>query len=173
MPRYSFTRDDIVYPDEFDVFIAKLPTLMFKCIAAILWLTGCRISEALSLTWQNISVSEDPAGLVLSIPILKKRQKGPVMPRREVIIGATNKYYTLIIDYLKIAPRPKLFPISRITVNKAFTATGHMITPHILRHSRLTLLGRGGADITSLLSVYGGDVRSLIRYTHEKRVVIS
>ena len=173
VPRYSFTRDDIVYPDEFDAFIAKLPNLLLKALACLLYLTGCRISEALALTWQNIGVSEDPPGLLLSIPTLKKRAKGPVRPRREIVIPASSKYYRLLLDYLQVAPRSNIFPVSRHYVKKAFRATGFPISAHVLRHSRLTLMARQGADITSLLSLHGGEARALMKYTHEKRVIVS
>jgi len=173
VPRYSFTRDDIVYPDEFDAFIAKLPNLMLRALACLLYLTGCRISEALALTWQHIGVSEDPPGLILSIPTLKKRAKGPVRPRREIVIPASSKYFGLLIDYLKVAPRSRLFPIRRQAVHEAFRATGFSITPHILRHSRLTMMAREGADLTSLLSLHGGEARALMKYTHEKRVIVN
>jgi len=173
VPRYSFTRDDIVYPDEFDAFIAKLPNLMFKAIACLLYLTGCRISEALALRWENIGVSQDPAGLLMSIPTLKKRAKGPVRPRREIVISGSSKYFPLLLDYLKVAPRSRIFPMNRQAVNDAFKATGFPITPHILRHSRLTLMARQGADIASLLSLHGGEGRALMKYTHEKRVIVS
>jgi len=173
VPRYSFTRDDIVYPDEFDAFIARLPNLMFRALACVLYLTGCRISEALALKWQNIGVSQDPPGLILSIPTLKKRAKGPLRPRREIVISASSKYFRLLLDYLKVAPRSGLFPVRRQAANEAFKATGFTITPHILRHSRLTMMAREGADLTSLLALHGGEGRSLMKYTHEKRVIVS
>ena len=173
MPRYNFTRDDIVYPEEFDAFIAKLPNLLLRAIACLLYLTGCRISEALALRWENIGVSQDPEGLLLSIPTLKKRAKGPVRPRREIVIPASSKYFPLLIDYLKVAPKSGLFPVSRDYVRIAFRATGFPITPHILRHSRLTLMARQGADIASLLALHGGEGRALMKYTHEKRVIIN
>lgn len=127
-------------------------------ILLLLYGSGLRVSEALSLTARELPIGE-------SIRVTGKRSKTRIVP----VVAAVRE---AIAEYVSQCPHPiegdlPLFvgarggPLSgdlvRRSVRAARTRLGlpHTLTPHALRHSFATHLLARGADLRSLQELLG------------------
>ena len=127
-------------------------------ILLLLYGSGLRVSEALSLTARDLPIGE-------SIRVTGKRSKTRIVPVVQAVREA-------IADYVRQCPYPisgdlPLFvgarggPLSADLVRRAVRAARtrlglpHTLTPHALRHSFATHLLARGADLRSLQELLG------------------
>jgi len=127
-------------------------------ILLLLYGSGLRVSEALSLTARDLPIGE-------AIRVTGKRSKTRIVP----VVPAVRE---AIADYVRQCPYPidgdsPLFrgakggPLSADLVRRAVRAARtrlglpHTLTPHALRHSFATHLLARGADLRSLQELLG------------------
>lgn len=127
-------------------------------ILLLLYGSGLRVAEALSLTCQSLPIGR-------ALRVTGKRGKTRVVP----VVDAVRE---AIADYVKLCPWPlagaaPLFvgakggPLNPDLVRRAVRAARHRlglpdsVTPHALRHSFATHLLAGGADLRSLQELLG------------------
>lgn len=146
-----------------------------RCILELLYATGMRISELLSLTCQDVGLGDE-------IRIIGKRDK-----ERIVIMG--REAISALENYLSFA-RPVLISKAKMQTDKLFlgkngtnmvaTSVRRMlekyigsitqtqkISPHTLRHSFATHLLDHGADLRSVQELLGHESLSTTQiYTH-------
>lgn len=126
---------------EFLEGIASVQDWRKKAFLAVLFLTGCRVSEALALTLRDVFYDHAGKTLYITFHRLKgSKQTDPV-----------EVPFLRILDPLWIADREKLFPWSRVTgwkiVKKAFPS----LYPHYFRMNRIMKISLELGD----LAVYG------------------
>jgi integrase/recombinase XerC len=127
-------------------------------ILLLLYGSGLRVAEALSLTCQSLPIGR-------ALRVTGKRGKTRVVP----VVDAVRE---AIADYVKLCPWPlagagPLFvgakggPLNPDLVRRAVRSARHRlglpdsVTPHALRHSFATHLLAGGADLRSLQELLG------------------
>lgn len=127
-------------------------------ILLLLYGSGLRVAEALSLTCQSLPIGR-------ALRVTGKRGKTRVVP----VVDAVRE---AIANYVKLCPWPltgaaPLFvgakggPLNPDLVRRAVRAARHRlglpdsVTPHALRHSFATHLLAGGADLRSLQELLG------------------
>ncbi len=140
-------REERIYSElEVANMIAQADSLRDKALIGILYLTGCRISEALGLQKQDIYIKRKR--MVISLVTLK-RQDGL---RRDLIISTEAPFMELIEEYWNSMPDPEssLFPISRQHAWRIITKNNELAYCHWFRHTRLTKLAMIGATEAQL-----------------------
>jgi integrase/recombinase XerC len=159
LPRPAAPDEAIALAENAGAF-ASHPWIGARDLAILLLLygSGLRVSEALSLTARDLPIGE-------AIRVTGKRSKTRIVP----VVKAVRE---AIADYVRQCPYPidgdaPLFvgarggPLSadlvRRSVRAARTRLGlpHTLTPHALRHSFATHLLARGADLRSLQELLG------------------
>jgi integrase/recombinase XerD len=169
MPRYSFQRKDIIRPSEFLSILNQTDSLELKVLLILLYRTGARITELLKLKVEDFVVLEDR--IRISIPTEKKKSQSPIEQRRTIEISRNFDYINYLIEYLTFLKEPgtKLFSRSRVNYWYKIKKLKPDLSPHIFRHSRLTLLAEAGASEQELKYFAGWtDTRPSSNYIHLK-----
>ena len=177
-PKLSKSLPDVLTIDEVDRLLSfELKTdydFRDKCILEMLYSTGLRISELVSLKLENINLDES------LIKVMGKGSKERIVPFNETTREYLNKYIKEIrpkmlkqtqTDYLylnnhgKNLSRQAIFKmIKKRTINAGIKKE---ISPHTLRHSFATHLLAGGADIRFIQELLGHESISTTEiYTH-------
>lgn len=158
-----------------DETIGEYPARRDAAIFEFLYSTGCRISEAIALTWQEIDLAR---GSVIV--------KGKGSKERLVIIGARAKEAIAALRYAIQSRRSDLsLPSSPVFLSDRFEAISARfverrmkrylaeaglsseLSPHKLRHSFATHLLDAGADLRSVQEMLGHASLSTTQiYTH-------
>jgi integrase len=180
MPDY--TRSDvehIIDLDEFKALFNHCNTLREKSWISLLWLTGARPSELLSMKRSNIIFEENKIHFKIETKKLKKDGKFFVEKRNLVLnIPDENRFILAIYKYVRMlkSDDSKLFQFSRrtgynIIERLGYNALGISLCPYNFRHSRLTLLAESGASEEKLMKFKGSRTRSSVRpYLHARKV---
>jgi integrase/recombinase XerC len=159
LPRPAAPDEAVALAEDAGAFASE-PWIGARDLAILLLLygSGLRVSEALSLTARDLPVGE-------AIRVTGKRSKTRIVP----VVKAVRE---AIGDYLKQCPYPiaadsPVFvgarggPLSADLVRRAVRAARtrlglpHTLTPHALRHSFATHLLARGADLRSLQELLG------------------
>ena len=159
LPRPSAPDEVVALAEDAGAFASE-PWIGARDLAILLLLygSGLRVSEALSLTARDLPIGE-------SIRVTGKRSKARIVPVVQAVREA-------IADYVRQCPYPisgdlPLFvgarggPLSADLVRRAVRAARtrlglpHTLTPHALRHSFATHLLARGADLRSLQELLG------------------
>ena len=159
LPRPSAPDEVVALAEDVGAFASE-PWIGARDLAILLLLygSGLRVSEALSLTARDLPIGE-------SIRVTGKRSKTRIVPVVQAVREA-------IADYVRQCPYPisgdlPLFvgarggPLSADLVRRAVRAARtrlglpHTLTPHALRHSFATHLLARGADLRSLQELLG------------------
>lgn len=138
--------------EELDKFISPQGDPMMDVLVRLLYSTGLRIGEALSL---NVGQAQE------RFPITGKGGK----PRLVVCDTETIE----MIRSFENGKRGKLFPTTARTINRKFVerAGKSAITPHTLRHVYATTMLEVGTDIRIVQALLGHATLSMTqRYTH-------
>lgn len=144
-----------------------------KCMLELLYGTGLRISELLSLTINDIDA------INCTIRCIGKGNKERIVPINDYVIKALNSYLEVRPSLLKNKKTRELFLNSRgeklsregffkelkkILLKKGLNPN---VSPHTLRHSFATHLLEYGADLRVIQEMLGhSDVSTTRIYTH-------
>lgn len=134
-------------------------------LVRILYSSGCRVSEALSLTWQDVQPRQNGAGAVLYIVFGKGRKS------REAGINAAAYAALLAIHPETATPKSYVFatrsgrPLDRHAAHKVLKAVaaraglkdvaGEDVSCHWLRHTHATLAIAAGTNIADVQTQLG------------------
>jgi integrase len=146
-----------------DKLLRRAKKRWVKSLGAFLYVTGCRISAAISLHKDDFVV--DDVNLYVTIPYqkqakMKKRRALFPTPAHLLTISLDTVYISdIIIPYLtKVKDGKSLWPISRVTAWKYIKRLHPKgeLSPHVLRHSRLQMLSeQDGVTPQALMSFAG------------------
>lgn len=171
---------DILYPEEIDLLLSSMPTVTIEdirdfALLSVLFSTGVRISEAMSLDRDDIRESTN------EIPVRGKGNKIRVVFLSESARNAITAYIEKRTDIdpalfirhkkgigdqqnLRLSTRTMQRIIKKRAVDAGITKD---ITPHTIRHSFATDLLQNGADIRHVQQLLGhSSITTTQIYTH-------
>ena len=144
-----------------------------KCMLELLYGTGLRISELLSLTINDIDTINS------TVRCIGKGDKERIVPINDYIIESLNNYLSVRGELLKRKTTKELFlnkngdKLDRKGFNKILykilleKGLNTNVTPHTLRHSFATHLLEFGADLRVIQELLGhSDISTTTIYTH-------
>ncbi len=144
-----------------------------KCMLELLYGTGLRISELLSLTLNDIDT------INATVRCIGKGNKERIVPINDYIIESLNSYLSARGILLKDKNTKELFlnkngdKLDRKGFNKILDklllekGINKKVTPHTLRHSFATHLLEYGADLRVIQELLGhSDISTTTIYTH-------
>ena len=144
-----------------------------KCMLELLYGTGFRISELLSLTLNDIDIVN------YTVRCVGKGNKERIVPINDYIIKSLNDYLNYRGELLKNKTTQYLFlnkngeKLDRKGFNKILNklllekGLNSNVTPHTLRHSFATHLLEYGADLRIIQEMLGhSDISTTTIYTH-------
>ena len=186
-PKYSAPLPSMLSVEEIKSIIASCAennpeNIRLKCMLHILYATGLRVSELVSLKITNLSLNQSSGELKNYITVIGKGSK-------ERVVMMNNMAIQSIKDYLPhrelFVPLGKtslfLFPSSAkqgymtrqnfalLLKNSAINAglDPERVSPHVLRHSFASHLLAGGADLRVIQELLGhADISTTQIYTH-------
>lgn len=177
-PKIGKYLPDVLTIEEVDKFLDFEPQNDFefrnRCILELLYSTGLRISELVSLKLLNINLDE------CLIKVMGKGSKERIVPLNDVTVEFLEKYLKEVRpNMLKKTSTDDLFlnnhgkGLTRQAVFKMIKKRSDdiglkkSISPHTLRHSFATHLLQNGADIRFIQELLGhSDIGTTEIYTH-------
>ena len=156
--REAEPRSLLIKPEWFEAMLTGMDSPCDRDLAQFLWLTGCRVSEGLAMTWdrigdRTITIADTKGHMPRTLPITQ--ELGDLLARMaEQQSGAltgpiwTKSYDAFRYEFLKGRNRACDFLGLSDEIRKQWTIHG-------LRHTRLTKLAADGMPAT-LLQKYAG-----------------
>ncbi len=151
--------------------------LMVSSLVSFLWLSGCRISEALWVKREDVKMDEKYLYVTI-IPLKQwtktsegiKRKRVPVslvFPRRKTIFTKL-----IISQTIQTQPTQNLWGVERSTAWRYLTVLNEKIYPHIFRHSRATHFANKGLGDDQMKRWFGWSPRSYMpaRYIRYSKI---
>ncbi len=149
-------------------------TFRNRCILELLYSTGLRITELVTLKFENISIDD------ALIKVMGKGSKERIVPMNDITCDYLKKYIeeirptmikTVQSDYIFLNNHGKQLTRQAVflMIKKRASEIGIKkdISPHTLRHSFATHLLQNGADIRFIQELLGhSDVATTEIYTH-------
>jgi integrase/recombinase XerC len=167
LPRLHKKLPKVLFDDEIAqrlkmIDISTPKGLRDACICELLYATGVRVSELISISLKDIDFE------LKEIRIMGKGQK-----ERIVLFGGQSA--VLLSQYLAETPSTaanhKLFSLTPRSIQRIikhrFGELAQSVSPHTLRHSFATALLNGGADLSSIQTLLGHEsISTTQHYTH-------
>ena len=168
--------------EEMDTLMEKITNPAVLIILAICRYTGCRISEAIGITWEDVDIMRQTIRIDKQYGIIDMRAHRYGFKPVKNTNGIRTAYMPAeltrrIIEYKESAPLTidgRLTPIRAPTYVSPYIkryAPGH--SPHDFRHTFATTLLINGADIRTIAALLGDTVaaveRTYLNYTEEMR----
>jgi len=156
-----------LHDNSVDMLLRFEPTRI-KCLIALLWIFGKRITENLKLKRKDFSLSRG-GYLYVHYTILKKkhRKTEPIPERRLKRITLRNRYTSFIVPYIKTVKEPNayVFPsdrsgygyLSRIQAYRILKGLDQNCWLHLFRHSVATEMAERGATEEELMNWFDWD----------------
>ena len=176
MPRYNFTREDVLSQEEVQEMLDKARVNWVKALIAMLYIYGCRVNEALHMRRRDFSIVDGQ--LHANIPVSKKgkQQQGAFDKSRHILrVSLEAPFMKYLTDYLATIVEPDEYvwqiggtwKSASTTAWREIKALNPKCTPHIFRHTRLTKLALKGASALALQDWAGWkDTRPAQNYLH-------
>lgn len=162
--------------------IEKAPTNLVRCLVAILYLTGHRISEVLLLKKNDLKLSEDYIYIKLKLSKKKRTIKKPITQKHILKIAKSSPFTSYIIQYISaLKDEDYLFessyhygqPFSRRWALNTITKLNDKAWCHLFRDTRVTKLLEAGATEQQVIVWFGwNDGRPLSNYMHRSMRMI-
>jgi len=154
MPRYTQQITSLMAWDQFTQDLETIPDANQRALLAVLFLTGCRISEALALTVRDVRYDH----VTETHYITFKRLKGS--HRTDPIeIPAIR-----LVDPVWITSTERLFPYGYKRIYRLIKKTWSGYYPHYFRMNRITTLLQAGATIPEIQAVTGLSLNAIQHY---------
>ncbi|MCU0704662.1 MAG: site-specific tyrosine recombinase XerD [Fimbriiglobus sp.] len=148
-----------------------------RAILELLYATGCRASEVVGLTIDQLNLEAS------FLRCVGKGSKERVVPLGRAAVGAIQNYLSESRVAVNVPPRAgRLFvsksgkPLGRVTLWRIVTKYCQRaglpvgVSPHTLRHSFATHLLAGGADLRAVQEMLGhASITTTQHYTHVDR----
>jgi len=145
MPKYHYEREEPFSPEEVAQYLKRANGLRDQALLSLLYLTGCRISEALDLRGEDVQISEDE--LSIRVRPKKAEKHGPLKPSSKVFLERGSIFTKPIERWVrKRKAKEPLFDISRVRawrIVKDLTGT----SPHFFRRTRIMRMVRKGYSL--------------------------
>lgn len=147
-----------------DTFIEAATDPDLKALLCLMFFTGCRISEAISLTWDRVDF--ESKSVLLDMTKTESEAWCPLHKRAVVALANLRKKKRkgarVFRWETKAGPRK---PIAKLC-----EATGIKFNPHMARHTFADLLMESGASLRDLMEAgRWSDAKSAMRYTGRKQ----
>jgi integrase len=181
MPEYSRSEiEHIIRPDEFERIYRNALSLRDKAWLIVLYLTGCRPSEALELTKKQILINGTKITFSIETKKLaeRKHRRFMILKRTLVLDLPKDHHYIRCLEkYLnRYSDDDLIFQFSErtgynIVYKICKKALGIDLCPYNFRHSRMTLMAEAGATDQELMRFKGSrSPRSVRSYIHAKKI---
>jgi len=149
MPKYNKKITRLMEYKEFRNAILDLPEDR-QALLTILFFAGCRISEALALTANDISCSGETVFVQFFRLKGSKQTDSQELPRVDALTWLCNQ-------------KGRLFPFTRMTAYRTVKKVFENLYPHFFRMNRITkILERFGA--ITVCQVMGVNMNTIIHY---------
>lgn len=168
-PRNLEPKKEMLYwsPEEFAAFIAQVDRPAYEMFFRFLYLSGCRLGEALALSWDDINLETGNVSITKSVSH-KARENGKsykvTTPKNEGsnrVISLPHFFCAQLIEYRNTFDKfgPFVFggvdplppsTVSRTLRNAAAAAGVKAIRVHDIRHSCASLLIHKGVSIVAV-----------------------
>jgi integrase/recombinase XerD len=190
LPKYQNRLPSILSIDEIkSLFLycdqdKKSDSIRLKAMIHLLYASGLRVSELVSIKLTNILVNQMSQNIRKIFPIIGKGNKQRMVVINEQTIDSLSEYLAIRSEFIS-----KKNLKSKIYLFASSSTSGHMtrqnfaillkqasikagieaknISPHILRHSFASHLLEGGADLRVIQELLGhADISTTQIYTH-------
>lgn len=148
--------------DDFHAFAATLREPEHIMLFYLLFWTGCRIGEALALTWDDVGASSIGINKTLSRIHGKPYLRRPKTPESVRTVNVPSFISDMLADYRRLSKYtgPHLFNITssaanRVLIRHAQEAGVERIRLHDLRHSHASMLVQAGVPAIAIAERLG------------------
>jgi len=146
MPLLTKKRENILGRVEVEDMIENAHCLRDKAMISILYILGCRITEALNIKKDDIILQIDDM-VSFRIRALKRRDASGVEYSHKITVVKDTPFMENILAYIDtISYEDKLFDISRVHAWRIIDKLNKNAWCHLFRHTRLTKLAEKGAS---------------------------
>lgn len=139
-------RRHILTRDEVEVMIAGACSIRDQALVAVLYILGCRISEALALRVNDIIIRET----VVSFRIVSLKRRETTEYVHTVTVSKETPFINIVTEYIDAISitedNARLFPFDRIQAWRIVKKLNPNAWLHLFRHTRLTKLAEQGAN---------------------------
>ena len=177
-PKIGKYLPDVLTVDEVNKLLEFKPnnnyTFRDKCILELLYSSGLRISELVSLKFENLNLDD------CFVKVMGKGSKERIVPLNDITVSYLAEYinrvrpqmikkvnndYIFLNNHGKQLTRQAVFKMIKKRVETVGIKKN--ISPHTLRHSFATHMLQSGADIRFIQELLGhSDVATTEIYTH-------
>lgn len=181
MPKINKIRTDVLNAIEVAHMIDKSPTPEIRCMVALLYNYGMRVTEMIEIKIGDIRIKNDY--LYIRTKTLKARAK--VIPEKRTLKRhLSNPFMNYILEHYNSVINSNqvwLFPspynigshITRKTVLNIVTRLDPTVWCHLFRHTRATIFGEENATESQLVAWFGwADSRPAQRYVRKSERLI-
>ena len=166
LPRVKQNKPVYLEYGEVQMIIDATDNVRDKAIIALLFSTGCRISELLSINRGDILGNE-----VVVTGKGDKHRRVYIDPKAMKLLVAYMETRTGTRTPLFISGQYRRLTVSRVEqiIHQTTNAAGieKNVTPHVFRHTFATDLLRNGANIRAIQNMLGhSNLNTTMRYTH-------
>lgn len=187
LPKYAEPLPMMLSVEEIKLIISTCTernpdNIRLKCMIHILYATGLRVSELVSLKITNLSLNQVTGELKNYIPVIGKGNKERMVIMNDIAMKAVKDYLEYREFFIPVGKNSLyLFPsLSKqgymtrqnfaLLLKNAATNCGidpGRLSPHVLRHSFASHLLAGGADLRVIQELLGhADISTTQIYTH-------
>ena len=154
MPKYKKKITNLMDYQDFKKGVENLP-IMKRAFLSVLFFAGCRVSEALALTTDNIHCTQDTIFIQFTRLKGSKQTDPQEVPRDDALIWLCGKYDPRFSDFL--------FPFSRTTAWRLVKSCFPNLYPHYFRMNRITKVADQFGDST-VYHLFGITASSIDHY---------
>lgn len=150
MPKYKKKRTHLMNYDEFKLIVDQLPDIRDRAFLTVLFFSGCRVSEALALTPDDITCTKET--IYLQVYRLKgSKQTDPIeLPKADAL------HYLCGLE-------EDPFPFGRRTAHRLVRSCFPDLYPHYFRMNRITkILDKHG--VVAVQNTFGLSLNAIQDY---------
>jgi integrase len=174
LPPPSQPRDMFLDEDQEREFLAlamdhSRDRVLLSRVTRFVWValnTGARKSAIEGLTWDRVSLRDRTIDF---------REPGKVVSRKRRVLVPINDRLFPVLERAN-HEKTTLFVVDPGSINKAYRRTWlpttpyPWATPHILRHTYITLMARAGVDLSEIAELVGDDAATVLKhYRHHSK----